>query len=239
MKLNTEMSTILQYPATHNHEDDEEEITAEKIRQKLKKQVKNDPTKLLQNVYNEEVERTTNSIFPEYRNVKSSFYETRSRQLPPIPRSFRTLHIRGPWKKTLNGGKFLLENDRENGIVIFSTNEDLKILASCENILGDGTFKSCPPAFEQLHILFVNSDRTVPLVFGLLSGKSTFIYRKFFRHIFRKIQNLGPENEIENIITDYERGVISAIETDYPKIKHYACFFHYSKAIYRKIQDFG
>ena len=28
MKLNTEMSTILKYPAIHNHEDDEEEIQA-------------------------------------------------------------------------------------------------------------------------------------------------------------------------------------------------------------------
>ena len=110
--------------------------------------MKKDPTKLLQNFYNEEVERTTNSIFPEYRNVKSSLYRTRPRQLPSIPRNFRTLHIRAPWKKTLNGERFLLKNDRENGIVIFSTNEDLKILASCKNILGDGTFKSCPPPFE-------------------------------------------------------------------------------------------
>ena len=33
--------------------------------------------------------------------------------------------------------------------------------------------------------------------------------------------------------------MISAIETDYPNIKQYGCFFHYSKAIYREIQDFG
>ena len=79
----------------------------------------------------------------------------------------------------------------------------------------------------------------MPLVFGLLSGKGTFIYRKFSRHIFKKIRNLGAENENEKIITDYERGVISDIESDYPKIKHYRCFFQYSKAIYRKIQDFG
>ena len=225
MILNTEMSTILQYSATHNHEDDEEGIKAEKLRQKLKKQVKKDSTKLLQNVCKEEVERTTNSVFPEHRNVKSSLYRTRSRKLSPIPRTYRTLHIRGPWKKTLSGERFLLKNDRENGIVIFSTTEDLKKLASCENILGDGTFKSCPPPFEQLHVLFGNSDRTVPLVFGLLSGKGTFIYRKFSRHIFKKIRNLGAKNENEKIITDYERGVISDIETDYPNIKHYRCFF--------------
>ena len=45
--------------------------------------------------------------------------------------------------------------------------------------------------------------------------------------------------EIENIITDYERGVISAIESDYPNLKHYGCFFQYSKSIYQKIEDLG
>ena len=47
MKFDTEMSTILKYPATHNHEDDKEEIKAKKFWQKLKKQVKKIPTKLL------------------------------------------------------------------------------------------------------------------------------------------------------------------------------------------------
>ena len=84
-------------------------------------------------------------------------------------------------EKTLNGGKFLVKNDRENGIVIFSTNEGLEILALREKILADSTFKSCPPSFEQFYILSGNSDRTVPLVFGLHSGKSTFIYRKLCR----------------------------------------------------------
>ena len=37
MKLNTEMSTIIKYPATHNQKDDEEEIGAEKNRQKFQK----------------------------------------------------------------------------------------------------------------------------------------------------------------------------------------------------------
>ena len=52
------------------------------------------------------------------------------------------------------------------------------------------------------------------------------------------IRTLGAENEMQNIITDYERDAFSAIETDYPNIKH-GCFFYYSKVIYRKIQDSG
>ena len=57
-----------------------------------------DPTKLLQQVYEEKVQRASNSVFPEYRNDKSRLYHTRS-QLPTTPRSFRTLQTRGPWKK--------------------------------------------------------------------------------------------------------------------------------------------
>ena len=113
------MSTILLYPTTHNQEDDEEETKAEKIRQKLEKQAKKDLTKFFQNVYNEEVERTTNSIFPEYRNVKSSLHRTRSRQLPLILRSFRTLHIRGPWKKPWIAKKFSYETIEKMGLLYF------------------------------------------------------------------------------------------------------------------------
>ena len=40
-------------------------------------------------------------------------------------------------------------------------------------------------------------------------------------------------------MTDYELGVVSAIEADYPNIKHYGCFFQFSTAIYRKNQGFG
>ena len=159
--------------------------------------------------------------------------------MPPIPRTFRNLQIRGSWKKTLSGELFLLKNDCENGIVIFTTNENLKMLGECKNVLADGTFKSCPPPFEQLYALFGNGDRTVPLVFGLLSGKSTFIYRKFFRTIFRKMRNLRIVNEIECFITDFERGVISALETDYSNIQHFGCYFHFTKAIFRKIQEYG
>ena len=40
-------------------------------------------------------------------------------------------------------------------------------------------------------------------------------------------------------VTDYESGIILAMETNFPEWHHFGCYFHYTQAIYRKIQDLG
>ena len=79
--------------------------------------------------------------------------------------------------------------------LIFSTNENWKVLEICGNILEDGTFKSSPARSEQLDVLFGNGDRTVQVVFGLLSGKALLL-TKTVSLAFRKIRKLGAGNEI-------------------------------------------
>ena len=160
------------------------------------------------------------------------------KKLPQIPNHYRDLDIPERWKFTFSR-KRLLKNDRENGIVIFVTSKSLRFLASCETILSDGTFKSCPPPFEKIYVIFGANERKIPLVFSFLSGKSTVIYRKMFDNIFRKTQKLRAPIKIVNVVTDYERGIISAIETNFPEWHHFVCYLHYNQAIYRKIQELG
>ena len=45
--------------------------------------------------------------------------------------------------------------------------------------------------------------------------------------------------QIVNVDTDYKRGLISAIETSFPEWHHSCCYFHYTQAIYRKVQELG
>ena len=120
-------------------------------------------------------------------------------------------------------GERLLKYNKKNGIVIFLLTKVWKKTG----ISGDGTYMSCSPTFEQFHVSFGNSGRTVPLVFGLLSGKSTFIYRKFSPHSFKKFRNSGARNEIENIITDYERGALASwkLTTQYEPLWKFHPFF--------------
>ena len=42
----------------------------------------------------------------------------------------------------------------------------------------------------------------------------------------------------EKFVTDYEGGIISAIETDLPDTQHLGCHFHLSQTFSRKVQDF-
>ena len=104
---------------------------------------------------------------------------------------------------------FLLKNDRENGIVIYATRGALELLASCQTIIADGTFKSCPKPFKQLYVLMGVKDRKSPLVFGFLPAKSTPIYRRFLAVVMRKMRHLNLVINIRQIVTDYEWGMIN------------------------------
>ena len=120
----------------------------------------------------------------------------RAKKLPACPLTFCT-NIKGKWAKTFEGKPFLIKNDRKNGIVIFATEKSLKILAKSPIMLSDGTFKCCPPPCEQLYVLFgqyLQSQKHL-LVFALLSSKTTFIYRKMFEIIRKKMETLGIQME--------------------------------------------
>ena len=94
--------------------------------------------------------------------------------------------------------------------LLFSTNENWKVLETCGNILEDGTFKSSPARFEQQDVLFGNCDRTVQLVLGLFSGKAPLL-TKTVSLTFRKKRKIGAEaRNRKKTKTDYKRGVISA-----------------------------
>ena len=55
-------------------------------------------------------------------------------------------------------------------------------------IIADGTFKACPEPFEQIYVIFgVFDERTIPLVFAFLEGKTTHHYLRLFEIIKQKI----------------------------------------------------
>jgi len=68
--------------------------------------------------------------------------------------------------KTNIGEQFLFVNDKENSIVGFSTEQNIKALCDVNKIYVDGTFKSCPKNFTQLFTIHgLKNDVYLPLVF--------------------------------------------------------------------------
>ena len=57
--------------------------------------------------------------------------------------------------------------------------------------------------------------------------------------LFQKKWKVSASKWKKLIVTDFERAIISAIEKDFPESTHSGCYFHFTKSIYRKVQQLG
>jgi len=134
---------------------------------------------------------------------------------------------------------------KTESVLFFTTKENCKYLQESKCWLADGTFKTCPNIFQQLYCIHASIKRGseeiyVPLVYGLLVGKSQPIYSEMFNLINQYCNendiNITKNSDLE-IITDFEIAAINAINEVYPFAMHSTCFFHFCQNIYRKIQN--
>ncbi len=78
----------------------------------------------------------------------------------------------------------------------------------------DGTFAVCPDLFYQLYTINgIINGKNLPLVYGLLPGKSEEIYLKFFNLIEPFI--MRPKF----IMSDFEKAELNALKTTFKDIK--------------------
>ncbi len=66
--------------------------------------------------------------------------------------------ISSRYKKTTDGQRYLLadkvqrvDGTVEKRIIVYATDEQLRLLFTSSHIMMDGTFDSCPPHFDQLY----------------------------------------------------------------------------------------
>ncbi|CAF2061216.1 unnamed protein product [Rotaria magnacalcarata] len=78
------------------------------------------------------------------------------------------------------------------------------------------------------------TNAVIPLVYGLLIGKSNDDYNQFFQKIF-ELDNFQPKS----IRTDFESGTIKSVKGMLPNILHKGSLFHFSQAICRQVQNKG
>ncbi|CAF5119642.1 unnamed protein product, partial [Rotaria magnacalcarata] len=136
-------------------------------------------------------------------------------------RTTETVDVKGrlpeKLRKTYRDEDFILHEDKK--LIIFTTKTNLSILKQNKHWFADGTFKVCPDNCYQLFTLHaMMTNAIIPLVYGLLIGKSNDDYNQFFEKLFEQ-DNFQPES----IMTDFESGYL----------------FHFSQAIWRQVQNKG
>ena len=141
------------------------------------------------------------------------------------------------YQQTASGEQFLIYDsgvgDAER-IFIFASESGLRLLSECDYWYGDGTFKVCPDLYFQLYTIHGQQNGNIyPCVFALLPNKTANTYVRFFQEVFNRV-----DNQPADILLDFERAAINAIQHLNGNIDVKGCFYHLSSNIWKKIQHF-
>ena len=235
---------ILERRGAHNHAE-VENIGVKKIQNSIKRKATEDiserPSKIL-NAGLRDIPLDVNVTTKDILNIRQSLYRTRRGILPVLPRSRREVHdaLRSLQHKTSKGEDFLLVNDEDMNIVIFSCLSNLQYLCSRPKIYVDGTFNYCPKFFTQMFSIHtVDNGHYIPLVFILLPNKVADTYFQAFKLLASYCESVNLSWKPEELVSDFERAIhIGAIKL-WPDLKILGCRFHLTQSWFRKIQNLG
>lgn len=205
-----------------------------------------------------------NSLVSPVQIIQSAFVDVPSTSAPYLPNKNAMKQIinrerRNKFKdvnclddipdslKMVNGKKFLHYNkviDEIGRIIIFTTEENLKQLETAMYWIMDGTFKCTSRPAVQLYTIHAlvgtgETQRTVPLVYGLLPCKTEECYSAFFEQLKRCGEVYNLELSPLFIITDFEMATINACSRVFDDSCHKCCFFHFTQNIWKQIQKLG
>lgn len=181
----------------------------------------------------------------QLESCKRDIRRQRRKLLPAEPASMNDVIVPDEWRTTseTSDRRFLLHADEEGNerILIFATDQQLRTLATSRTWHMDGTFATCPSLFAQLYTIRVPLDSTsVTCVYALLPGKSQAVYERFLRIVVAKCEERDIAPLPSRIITDFEHAVLQAISTVFgPNVHRQGCFYHLCQATWRKIQNLG
>lgn len=129
--------------------------------------------------------------------------------------------------KTVKEENFLVMNDEEKGIVIFSCKTNLEQLCKTKIILMDGTFEYCTKHFTQLFTIHSYADNQyVPLVFCLLQDKKKRSYTEALDATRKECAEHGLQFHPECAVVDFEEAIHGSLRSTFPDIKLVGCRFH-------------
>ena len=139
-------------------------------------------------------------------------------------------------------GDFLQSDVQKHGQrhIILASPQCLRLLAVAKSSYMDGTFAVVHAPFAQLFSIhcFVKGDmclKQVPLAFVLMSRRKT----KDYVAVLSALRAILPRINVRSVTSDFERGLWRAVATVFPEVIQHGCTFHWTQAVYRKIQSLG
>ena len=220
------------HQVAHNHMADKEKTASIITKARLCEMAEEQPVIPLPELYRNLM------VEAPRQSCRTQMYRRRRQNLPPLPESIQDIAFEGEWTTTLSGETFLLHKDDKS--LIFTTEQNLRLLSQSTTVFMDGTFKSCPRLFSQLYSIHGSyRDHVIPLVYCLLCEKSRATYHAVFNKIRDRMAELDLTFSPATFITDFESAIIPALQHNFPASTHQGCYFHFTQAIWRQVQTTG
>ncbi|KAE9542452.1 hypothetical protein AGLY_003313 [Aphis glycines] len=162
----------------------------------------------------------------DVKYIKHNMLQARASVRPKLPKNRQEEHdiLQTMDVKTFDGKQFLQTNDVEKGVLLFSTEDNLKFLSKSSTIYIDGTFS------------FVHNFFTI---FTLLNDKNQESYINIFQIINNYCLTFNNHFEIKKVNVDFEVAIHNAIHEVRPLSGIRGCRFHLGQSWYRTIQKLG
>ncbi|CAF3502099.1 unnamed protein product [Rotaria sp. Silwood2] len=149
-------NVLLKVNANHSHVIEPEKKEIRIFKQVVKERATKESTPIPK-IYEEESAKmilkfSTIAILPSQREMSSSLNKARRLETPPIPDS-QIFDIPYLYTRTIKNEEFLCVDKfikRKTRILLFASNEQLKLLFQNSIVLMDGTFSTCPKIFDQV-----------------------------------------------------------------------------------------
>lgn len=184
-----------------------------------------------------ELPREIISYIPKIDSLKRTIQRVRKKQFPTLrPNCVEELTIPDIYQITDKKEKFLYfdSGSKNMRVLVFCTEDNLKILKKCSQWYADGTFKSAPPLFNQFFVIHgkLNDGSIFPLIYSLMTHRTEQAYDILFNFLADELGEFEPES----IMTDFEIASRKSYNKCFPSTKQRGCYFHLMKAIWKKIQ---
>lgn len=243
--LISENETILNHDLCHNHPPDIKKLSRQAISNACKRKAVDDicvrPAKVI-NIQVADSSYKENLTTNDLNLIRHNINRSRLRIMPAIARNIEEVHkaVISINPLTDRQESFLLDNDAENNIIIFSCFSNLKCLSGSDTYYMDGTFKYSTKFFFQLFTIHcLRNGHYIPLVFCLLPNKHSHIYEEVFKRIIRLAETMNISLNPSRIILDFETAIHKAVKTAWPFASIFGCRFHLAQSWFRKIQSLG
>lgn len=203
-----------------------------------------------------EADSETRMRMPKEASLKRAIQRARVEDDPHPPATLSALGRLPPAYRNMDGDRFLIfdsryeydeEEDEEeedddveqSRILMFATPRGLRELARSKYWYVDGTFKSAPDSAHQLYTVHYRQHNAVfPAVYILMEERTEEAYER----VFRALKNALPQrrrNGPDLVSSDFELAAINAFRQVFPAAEERFCFFHFSQALWRKMQELG